>query len=1258
MHRSGSRMSAPSISRLPGRPKPGRRRIGFDLRDLMASGRLEQFAGTLHGELQFLDSAGIPIGASGSVQNFCQLFTQTQFKREGCSDCPLDAVISGAKPNDAILNCQHGIQRLLEPIYSTARQIIGWVASPHLTTDDFRIYRNRVEGAIAEKLWRQKASPEAISHIRRAMGAARSKVERICASERRQHVLAFARQEFATAESGHHVAVGLFKLLNAVAGDFLLAALWQKSSGGKYKILSGDGPSFCEEPAEVNRPGHVGKVLQSGRSHYCRDVLKDKYFERGSTSAHPRTVFTCPIRWGGYCENTVLQIQFSEANALTWDDRTLIEHIADIAGAASQFADTQHQSFPIDKEEWSHFVLRAIRERCRPEEVLKKRREIYARFAREIARLAGPQCIATSLRVLNQRGVLGYVECYSPCDAWTEKSKDLMYKKNQGSACQRALASSDTEYVKRVRAEPDYIRTHRVSKSLMMRRYSIRGYPKGLVAVDWDVEDGAPVGYQARFEELISQLELILEALVDIDGRLFDQLELAINRDELVEQMKKLFQARGCSLFVDRESRGKFALWATAPRQTQGGDPPTYMLGEGLTGTVALKREVGRYRNVIPGHEVANTVRNEGKFREDIDYADSEGHRSWLGAPLVARDRCIGVLRLTVKHTQSGFEEFTHEDEAFLEEIADRLARSLDRAWLAEDAHRKLEEWTNAEAIRQGIRAASEESLGSLGQFLATEFMRAEDVKGVYLAASGLGEKDSGLSATEGIFKILLADTRTLPLPKAQMFCRDIWATNASHELSELKATLKRIFRKDAEQEVRSICILSLNFRDRKNYKGVLALCGDFTASDDRSFDAMANQAAEAIEPGLTLDAKERALSEKVRQLELISNMTREFASTTFVEDLGNMILKFCLERSNFERGTIRLYDHERGDWVRLAPDDADETERPRRIQSSRLLEECLQQKTLRVLENTANEEIWTSYRGSLPQGTRVESLRKVGCWVGIPLQFEDRYLGIILLEAFEPCKINEDQRQFLELLAGAASMALRSALRLKDEQDLSQPFALIGSMMSGFLHIMRNCLNNIGPPLRLLQQPEESISRDELHVSIDREVTRMKEIVKGVALLAQRRGTDEILDLGALAERCCAGVASDFRDVILRVEIKTTVEPQALLRGNRSQLEIGIRMLLQNSLEAMSPDGGKLGVHVRNRGSAVSIHVLDSGPGMTIETRRNCLRPFFTTKQTGNGLGLAISLGIVRRHGGRLRISTEVGRGSRFTMRFRKEVD
>lgn len=90
---------------------------------------------------------------------------------------------------------------------------------------------------------------------------------------------------------------------------------------------------------------------------------------------------------------------------------------------------------------------------------------------------------------------------------------------------------------------------------------------------------------------------------------------------------------------------------------------------------------------------------------------------------------------------------------------------------------------------------------------------------------------------------------------------------------------------------------------------------------------------------------------------------------------------------------------------------------------------------------------------------------------------------------------------------------------------------------------------------------------------------------------------------------------------------------------------------LLLNAQQAM-PDGGEITVQAGAEGDGVTLSVIDAGKGMTPEVAAKVFRPFFSTRPGGTGLGLATTRKIVEAHGGTIEVQSEVGRGSKFTLR------
>jgi signal transduction histidine kinase len=116
-------------------------------------------------------------------------------------------------------------------------------------------------------------------------------------------------------------------------------------------------------------------------------------------------------------------------------------------------------------------------------------------------------------------------------------------------------------------------------------------------------------------------------------------------------------------------------------------------------------------------------------------------------------------------------------------------------------------------------------------------------------------------------------------------------------------------------------------------------------------------------------------------------------------------------------------------------------------------------------------------------------------------------------------------------------------------------------------------------------------------------------------------------------------------------VHIEKDLGEIPLIPGAPAELREVLTNLIFNAIDAM-PRGGHLSFRTRQVGERIRIDVTDTGTGMSEETQQRCLEPFFTTKgDRGSGLGLAMSYGIIRRHGGSVEIKSKPDKGTTFTI-------
>jgi signal transduction histidine kinase len=116
-----------------------------------------------------------------------------------------------------------------------------------------------------------------------------------------------------------------------------------------------------------------------------------------------------------------------------------------------------------------------------------------------------------------------------------------------------------------------------------------------------------------------------------------------------------------------------------------------------------------------------------------------------------------------------------------------------------------------------------------------------------------------------------------------------------------------------------------------------------------------------------------------------------------------------------------------------------------------------------------------------------------------------------------------------------------------------------------------------------------------------------------------------------------------------IHITLNLQIGSNGMVMGDDSELREVLVNMVFNAIDAM-PEGGTLSLMTRNVDDSVLIRVVDTGVGMYPEVRSRIFDPFFTTKgKAGLGLGLAVSFGIIRRHGGNIEVDSHYGKGTEF---------
>ncbi len=218
-----------------------------------------------------------------------------------------------------------------------------------------------------------------------------------------------------------------------------------------------------------------------------------------------------------------------------------------------------------------------------------------------------------------------------------------------------------------------------------------------------------------------------------------------------------------------------------------------------------------------------------------------------------------------------------------------------------------------------------------------------------------------------------------------------------------------------------------------------------------------------------------------------------------------------------------------------------------------------------------------------------------------------------------------------------------------------SEKMSAFGQLSAGIAHEVKNPLAGIlgYAQLALRKVEKESPIARQLEV-IEKETKRCKAIIENLMKFArQEKAEFTPTDINQVVEDAVAIV--DHQLTINKVKIeKRPAADLPPIHGNDNQLQQVLMNLMINALQAM-PGGGLVTLSTAQVENQVEIRVSDTGPGIPHEIQQKIFEPFFTTKAVGQGtgLGLSVSYGIVKDHGGQIRLESEVGKGTTFILAF-----
>jgi signal transduction histidine kinase len=222
-----------------------------------------------------------------------------------------------------------------------------------------------------------------------------------------------------------------------------------------------------------------------------------------------------------------------------------------------------------------------------------------------------------------------------------------------------------------------------------------------------------------------------------------------------------------------------------------------------------------------------------------------------------------------------------------------------------------------------------------------------------------------------------------------------------------------------------------------------------------------------------------------------------------------------------------------------------------------------------------------------------------------------------------------------------------------------SERLSAIGQLSARIAHDLRNPLSVIQNSTKILKMKLEG----SLDVKAQQQWERLER-----AIYRMSHQLEDVMDYVKMPQlkKKEYSLALVFQDLIERVEVPPTITIHPPLNDcvifcDPEKMEIVFVNLLINAIQAIDKKQGDITVNIADDpadSSFVIITVSDTGAGIPEEILDKIFEPLFTTKQVGTGLGLSSCKNIVEQHGGTIHVSSQVGRGTTFTIRIPKKSE
>jgi signal transduction histidine kinase/ActR/RegA family two-component response regulator len=649
----------------------------------------------------------------------------------------------------------------------------------------------------------------------------------------------------------------------------------------------------------------------------------------------------------------------------------------------------------------------------------------------------------------------------------------------------------------------------------------------------------------------------------------------------------------------------------------------------------------------------------ESIFIEDYpNYPDAlpvvieEGLKSLAVIPLKSRDKIYGTLNIARKEIS----KFTPFEKNLFNSIAQIISGAMERTSLYTENVKRLEELKTLYSISQEIALKLEVKV-ILQKIMesAVELLGAESGT---IALWDNRNQNYAIAIVHRLPELLIGREFTLP------------SDGVTGEVIEKKSP---VLYKDYEHHPNRIKEL-----DAYHFKEVLGVplivremiigTMEVGSSDpevhfqQKEIDLLYNFAHQAAIAIGNAKLYEDSLA-KIKQLTILYEIGQTLSSTLDLDELFRKALELLKDRFGYAACGILLLDGRKNELYikQVIGRDLEESKKHR----FRVGIDGIVGWVAKTGESFYAPDVSKDPR-YIPGGVSIKSE------AAFPLKVRNQLFGVLNIESEELNGFDEEDLKVLSSFASQMSISIENAQlffdlkqtlqELKQAQDQivqAEKLRAMGEMASGVAHDFNNVLAVVLGNIQLLLYQLDRLSPEEIREGlkvIERSSKDGAETVRRIQEFTGVRRDKEFLSL-SLNEIVKEVVnitqprwKGQTQQKGIQIELTTQLGEIPLIMGSPSELREVLTNIIFNAVDAM-PKGGKLTIATQPQTEDwVEVRMTDTGIGMTEEVKKRIFDPFFTTKGVKNsGLGMSVSYGIIKRHGGEILIESETGKGTTF---------